>query len=161
MNLASVSKSVTAVAVLKLLSDKELSVHDKFYPIVQNQFPAHGQGVDTVRIRDLLTMKSGMVVDGTLNPPDIPPAATLAYSNATDNRNGQYWGPLSCVAAGGWISSPNELMKFLAGVRNNVALSAQTTRMMFDDNLGWYTYDGLYGQYDLAGSDALELLSAA
>jgi CubicO group peptidase (beta-lactamase class C family) len=95
ISLASVSKAITAVAVLKLLGEKGLSINDKFYPIVQSQFPQHGSGVDTVTIKDLLTMKSGMVSDGTLNPPDLwvflkqyltqglvaTPGQTYAYSN--------------------------------------------------------------------------------
>lgn len=220
MHLASVSKAITAVAVLKLLGDKGLSINDKFYPLVASQFPQHGTGVDTVTIKDLLTMKSGLVEDGTLNPPDIwaflrqylqqnlvgTPGQTydysntnftilqalidvltghggvmpdyyetyvrdhvlvpmginpqifnavpdpqvisnLAYSNSGDLRNGSYWGRLNCVAAGGWISSANELIKFLQGVRSNAVLSSATTLTMFNESLGWYTYDGIYGQY--------------
>jgi CubicO group peptidase (beta-lactamase class C family) len=71
INLASVSKSVTAVAVMKLLSDYGHAVDDPFYPLVKNQFPNVGPGVDKVTIRNLLEMKSGMVVDGTLNPANI------------------------------------------------------------------------------------------
>lgn len=220
ISLASVSKSITAVATLKLLGDKGLSIYDQFYPLVASQFPQHGNGVETVTIKDLLTMTSGMVPDGTLNPaniwtflqeylkqglvgtpgqtyaysntnftilqaiidvltghggvmpdyyetyvrdnvlvpmgidprvfnpnPDPPNVATLTYSNASDQRQGQYWGRLNCVAAGGWIASANELMKFLAGVRNQTVLSAETTAMMFNEYLGWYPYDGIYGRY--------------
>ena len=220
MSLASVSKAVTAVAVLKLLGAKGLSISDKFYPLVASQFPQHGSGIDTVSIKDLLTMKSGMVVDGTLNPtniwqflqqylmqglvgtpgqtyaysntnftilqalidvltghggempdyyetyvrdavfvpmginpqvfnanPEPASSATLTYSDASDARQGQYWGRLNCVAAGGWVASANELMKFLTGVRNNTVLASQTTLMMFNEGLGWYPYDGIYGRY--------------
>lgn len=220
LSLASVSKAITAVAVLKLLGEKGLSINDKFYPLVASQFPQHGPGVDTVTIKDLLTMKSGMVVDGTLNPtsiwdflkqyltqglvgtpgqtyaysntnftilqalvdvltghggvmpdyyetyvrdkvlvpmginpqvfsanPDPQNTATLTYSDSSDTRHGQYWGRLNCVAPGGWIASANQLMKFLTGVRNNTVLSPDTTLMMFNEALGWYPYDGIYGRY--------------
>lgn len=71
INLASVSKSITAVAVMELLSDYGHSVDDPFYPLVKSQFPNVGPGVDKVTIRNLLEMKSGMVADGTLYPANI------------------------------------------------------------------------------------------
>ena len=71
INLASVSKSITAVAVMKLLSDYGHSVDDPFYPLVKSQFPNVGPGVDKVTIRNLLEMKRGMVADGTLHPANI------------------------------------------------------------------------------------------
>ncbi len=145
-----------------------------------------------MKIRDLLTMKSGMVVDGTLfmddvdaflaaylkqglvgtpgityaysntnftilqalierlsgtpyvdfvtqnvlvpmgvntsvfNPnPDAPSVATLSYSSSSDPLPGIYWPPIQAVAAGGWISSAVELLKFAAGVREHVVLSPE------------------------------------
>jgi CubicO group peptidase (beta-lactamase class C family) len=222
INLASVSKSVTAVAVMKLLSDYGHSVDDPFYPLVKSQFPSVGPGVDKVTIRNLLEMKSGMVADGTLYPANIwtflstylkaqnvPPSApgnieaysntnftilqalidcvtghggqnpdyyvtyvsqkvltpmginlgafnataeptnsaTLSYNGASDTIHGQYWGSMACVAAGGWITSARELAKFQAGVRNNTILSPNATQLMLNGQLGWYKYDGIYGQY--------------
>lgn len=38
-------------------------------------------------------------------------------------------------------------MKFVIGVRNNTVLKPDTTRTMFLQGLGFYTYDGIYGQY--------------
>jgi hypothetical protein len=58
-----------------------------------------------------------------------------------------YWSPFQCVAAGGWVSSAKELAKFLAGVRNNTVLSPDATQRMLDGQLGWYIYNGIYGQY--------------
>jgi CubicO group peptidase (beta-lactamase class C family) len=214
IDLASVSKAVTAVAVLRLFGDKMLSVDDPFYPFLAATFPSAGPGVSTVTVRDLLTMKSGMVVDGTLflsdvdaflttylqqglvgtpgqtyaysntnftilqvlieqlsgtdyvgyvtqnvlvpmridpgvfNPnPDPPAGATLSYSSASDPLHGTYWPPIQAVAASGWVSSARELLKFLAGVRENAVLPAETTLERLNGDLGWYTYDGLYGQY--------------
>ncbi|KIN03546.1 hypothetical protein OIDMADRAFT_51506 [Oidiodendron maius Zn] len=222
INLASVSKSITAVAVLKLLSDYGHSVDDPFYPLVKSQFPSVGPGVDKVTIRNLLEMKSGMVVDGTLYPGNIwtfltaylqaqnvPPSApgnveaysntnftilqavidcvtghggenpdyyvtyvsqkvltpmginlgvfnataaptnsaTLSYSGASDTTHGQFWGSMACVGAGGWITSARELAKFQAGIRNNTVLNTDATQLMLNGQLGWYKYDGTYGQY--------------
>jgi CubicO group peptidase (beta-lactamase class C family) len=214
INLASVSKSVTAVALLKLFLDQGRSVDDNFYPFIASTYPTVGAGVATVSVRDLLTMKSGMVVDGTLfmpdvqtflstylqqglvgtrgqtyaysntnftilqtligqlsgqgyvdyvtqsvlipmginpsifNPvPDPSASATLSYSSGTDPLHGMYWPPIQAVAAGGWISSAAELIKFLEGVRSHAVLPAETTLQMLNGQLGWYVYDGLYGQY--------------
>jgi CubicO group peptidase (beta-lactamase class C family) len=222
MHLASVSKPVTAVAMLAMLSAKGLSVNDLFYPLIKSRCPQAGPGVNTVTIANLLTMKSGMVVDGTLNVTDLwaflsqylqqglvgTPGVTEAYSNtnftilqaiiailadpgnnggngidpyvnyvsnnvltpmgidtndfnavpdpantstltysANDSRQGQYWGALDCVGPGGWVSSARALLKFAIGIRNNSVLKAETTNSMFLNGYGWYTYDGIYGQY--------------
>ncbi len=66
INLASVSKTITAVAVLKLLEQKGRSVDEHFHPFIANKVPTVGQGVESVTIRNLLTMKSGMVPDFAL-----------------------------------------------------------------------------------------------
>lgn len=236
LNLASVSKSVTAVAVLKLLTDKHISIDDPFYPLVKSQIPTVGPGVSTITIRNLLQMKSGLTPDGTLFTPDIwsflrtylaaqnvpssapgnvsaysntnftilqalidvltghggtnpsyyptyvsdnvlPPmginlsifnpnpdpssTAALSYSSGTDTLHGMYWPPINCIAAGGWISSARELIKFLAGVRNNVVLAPTTTQLMLNEDLGWYTYDGVYGQYFHHNGGLLNGLSPA
>ena len=95
INLASVSKCVTTVALLKLLSHRGISIDQPFYPLVQSRCPTAGPGVNTVTIKNLLEMKSGMVVDGTLWTPNIwsflstyltqglvgTPGVTYAYSN--------------------------------------------------------------------------------
>jgi CubicO group peptidase (beta-lactamase class C family) len=224
MNLASVSKSVTAVALLKLLAATGHSVNDPFYPLIESKCPSHGSGVDTVTFANLLTMKSGMVPDGgSLHfPPgqDIwsylttylqkglvgTPGVTYAYSNTNftilqaiisllvqsgggdgiapyvqyvtsqvlvpmgidmadfnpvpdpqgqatlcyglnDTRSGSYWSQFPCVAAGGWVSSIPSILKFAIGVRNNVVLPAATTASMLLNGYGFYTYNGIYGQY--------------
>jgi len=95
LNLASVSKCVTTVALLKLLAHRGISINQPFYPFLQNQCPTAGPGVATVTFKNLLEMKSGMVVDGTLWTPNIwtflstylaqglvgTPGVTEAYSN--------------------------------------------------------------------------------
>jgi len=69
--------------------------------------------------------------------PDLLEKATLAYTNASDKSHGQYWGPMPFVGAGGWISSANEALKFLEGVRNNVVLPAPITQQMLEEEIGW------------------------
>ena len=95
INLASVSKTLTTVALLKLLSHRRISINQAFYPFLQNQCPTAGPGVAAVTFKNLLEMKSGMVVDGTLWTPNIwsflstylaqglvgTPGVTEAYSN--------------------------------------------------------------------------------
>lgn len=70
-------------------------MNDPFYPLIKSRCPQAGPGVNTVTIVNLLTMKSGMVVDGTLNVTDLwafltqylqqglvgTPGVTEAYSN--------------------------------------------------------------------------------
>lgn len=214
INLASVSKPVTAVAVLTLVRDHALALDDPFLPIIAGRLssPPH-PGLESVTLRDLLQMKSGMAPDGALwgdlwpflsdylqrglvgtpgetyaysntnftilqgliemltgrgyveyvteavlEPmgidaavfnavPDRRATATLAYSGAMDERPGQYWTALGFVAAGGWISSARELIKFLLGVRANTVLPPELTEQMFAEQLGWYAWDGVYGQY--------------
>jgi CubicO group peptidase (beta-lactamase class C family) len=58
-NLASVSKCVTTVALLKLLSHRRISINQPFYPFVQNQCPIAGPGVATVTFKNLLRARSG------------------------------------------------------------------------------------------------------
>jgi CubicO group peptidase (beta-lactamase class C family) len=56
---------------MKLLADYGHSVDEPFYPLVQTQFPIVGPGVNTVTIRNLLEMKSGMTPNGELFPDNI------------------------------------------------------------------------------------------
>jgi CubicO group peptidase (beta-lactamase class C family) len=95
INLASVSKCVTTVALLRLLAHHKISIDAPFYPLVQSQCPTAGAGVNTVTIKNLLEMKSGLVGDGTLWTPNIwtflstylqqalagTPGVTSLYSN--------------------------------------------------------------------------------
>lgn len=95
INLASVSKCVTTVALLRLLAHHRISIDTPFYPLVQSRCPTAGTGVNTVTIKNLLEMKSGLVEDGTLWTPDIwtflsnylqqplvgTPGVTSVYSN--------------------------------------------------------------------------------
>jgi hypothetical protein len=74
-------------------------------------------------------------------------SATVYYGGAADARPGMWWPTFNARAAGGWVGTANQLIKFLVGVRNNTVLSAADTAMMLNENLGWYTYDGVYGQY--------------
>lgn len=222
INLASVSKSVAAVAVMKLLNDHNISVNSAFYPYVKSQFPTVGTNVDKITIAHLLQMKSGMVPDATLyttnywdflktylaqqnvaadapgkvyaysntnftilqafvdiltghagqlpsnyptyvnenvlkpmginlavfnTQPDPRNTSALYYNGAADTQHGTYFEKIDCVAAGGWVSSARELIKFLTGVRNSTVLSVSVTYAMLEGQLGWYKYDGVFGEY--------------
>jgi CubicO group peptidase (beta-lactamase class C family) len=222
IHLASVSKCITTVALLKLLGHHKIPIDQPFYPLLQNRCPTAGSGVDTVTFKNLLEMKSGMVVDGTLSTPDLwsflssyltqglagTPGVTSAYSNTnftilqaiisilsdsagpggdgiapyvkyvtdhvlgpmgiyagnfntspgppasaalsyalSDNGPGFYWGPFDCVGCGGWVGSARELIKFLIGVREARVLDHQQTQRMFHEQLGWYLWNGVYGDY--------------
>ena len=214
INLASVSKAVTAVAVLKLFGDKKLSVDDHFYTIPRGLVPERGargghgdrpqpaddeerdgrrrlalhgrracvpgdlppagarrharqtyaySNTNFTILQALIEQLSGtdyvsyvtqkVLVPMGINPavfnpvPDPIASSTLSYSSGSDPDHGVYWPPIQAVAAGGWITSAHELLKFLEGVRSNAVLPAATTLAMLNGDLGWYTYDGLYGQY--------------
>jgi hypothetical protein len=71
-NLASVSKSVTGLAVVKLVDQKRInSIDDPFHNHVSKQTPKVPKGVKKITIRNLLQMKSGMVIDNTLSIDNI------------------------------------------------------------------------------------------
>jgi CSLREA domain-containing protein len=58
IGIGSVSKPILATAFMTL----GVSADDNFYPYFEQRFPNHGQGVDQVKIADLLTQKSGMTL---------------------------------------------------------------------------------------------------
>jgi CubicO group peptidase (beta-lactamase class C family) len=58
IGIGSVSKPILATAFMTL----GVSADDNFYPYFEQRFPIHGQGVDQVKIADLLTQKSGMTL---------------------------------------------------------------------------------------------------
>jgi CubicO group peptidase (beta-lactamase class C family) len=212
LNLASVSKSVTAVAVLRAIYVDKLiaSVDAPFYPYIEQRVPTVAPGVDHVTIRQLLTMQSGLALDQTLNfpngiwafltsflaqpmtnqagysntnftilqavldqvagdyatyvkskvlaplgvdvnlfneRPDPQASAALSYSAAGDRQPGRYFGGFDAVAAGGWIAPVGEVAKFAAGLRTGAVISLGVASQMFGESLGWYTYDGYFGQY--------------
>ena len=82
------------------------------------------------------------------NPiPDDKETATLSYYTRGDICLGQYYKQTNMVGAAGWISSVTQLGKLLTGLRNNSVLNEDITAQMFNQSLGWDTYNGLYGQY--------------
>lgn len=59
VNIASVSKTITAVAVLKLLDDAGLDTNDRIWPFLPEDWIL-GPGVTELRFRDLLGHRSGL-----------------------------------------------------------------------------------------------------
>jgi CubicO group peptidase (beta-lactamase class C family) len=222
INVASVSKCITAVAMLRLMEQHGIKITDPFYPHIKARCPTAGSGVATVTFQNLLEMKSGLVPDGTLWTPDLwaffanylqqplsgTPGVTEIYSNTnftlmqgiisllvspsnqggdgfqpyvqyvtdhvlkpmnihsavvnpvpdpvatatlsyaySDPGPGVYWSEINCVGAGGWVSSARELMKFLIGVRKDKVLNQKWSHTMFMQQLGWYEYNGVDGNY--------------
>jgi CubicO group peptidase (beta-lactamase class C family) len=95
VNLASVSKPITAVAVLTLVEEQRMSLSDPFTKYVV--FRDTPQGASRVTIRDLLRMRSGLPPDDTLESdlalteylrgylsrgPVAEPGIVYQYSNA-------------------------------------------------------------------------------
>jgi CubicO group peptidase (beta-lactamase class C family) len=94
LSLASVSKPITAVAVMTLYQRKALCLTDPFAKYLSARIKAFGLGVETVTLEHLLTMKSGLVPNATLDgklwpflteylPQDLIgiPGETSVYSN--------------------------------------------------------------------------------
>jgi len=86
LNLASVSKAVTGVALEVLLQQhSNVTLDSPFWPLIQNQVPNPNPGVKTVTLRNLATMKSGLMQEyneGPITPP-----------------NGDFWGYLNTYLA--------------------------------------------------------------
>lgn len=61
-NIASVSKTITAVAALKLLDAKKISVDEPIHPYLPPSW-SPGPNVKSITFRDLLTHRSGIVCD--------------------------------------------------------------------------------------------------
>ena len=96
INLASVSKSVTAIAYLSLYQAGILPLTSYFYPYLASRVPKVGPGADSVTAKELLNMTSAMVRDGSLKGDlwtflsaylqrglvkDATPGVTYTYSN--------------------------------------------------------------------------------
>ncbi len=64
---------------------------------------------------------------------------TYATSDLTTHATGKAWPKMTVsTSTGGWVGSVDDLMKFLIGVRDCWLLSAQTTKTMLDNLLGWF-----------------------
>jgi CubicO group peptidase (beta-lactamase class C family) len=64
---------------------------------------------------------------------------TCGYGKLGSKRPGYpfEWDCTEFVGAGGWYGSIKDLSRFLIGLRNHKVLSPATTRMMYNDMLGW------------------------
>jgi len=96
INIASVSKPVCAVAIMRLLELTPYNITTKFYDLIKSRLDGPvGNGVADVRLMDLLQQRSGLVNHATLNDDDlwpflntylkqdrINPIGTYSYSNA-------------------------------------------------------------------------------
>jgi uncharacterized protein (TIGR03437 family) len=73
MNLASVSKAITGIALeVLLVQNPTYTLDTPFWPLIQNQVPTPDPSVKVVTLRNLAEMKSGMLqqtAEGPLNPP--------------------------------------------------------------------------------------------
>jgi hypothetical protein len=220
-NLASVSKFITGAAMVKFMPLISANLDSQFWPLIQGQFPSTfqpGQGVASVTLGQLLTMKSGMEPNGALTfnsildflteylakpltaapgveqysntnftilqdvieynvvknnwgtsyvdwvtrnilrqmgiaqtvfnaTPDLYTSATLYYRDSTDCKQGAYWLAFNAVAAGGWVSSADQLLQFLVGLRSNAALTSTQVEQLLTMGLGCYAYNGKFGTY--------------
>lgn len=88
MTVASISKTVTAVGTMYLVDQGQLSLGEPFYPLIEDEFPNAGAGVDTITIRQLLTHTSGLSASncGAMASSIAAPAA----GNSFDYENVNY-----------------------------------------------------------------------
>lgn len=75
MTIASLSKPLTAVAVMRLIEETTVDLDDPFYPLISNEFdgifvtadyqflPVPGPGVETITIRNLLNHTSALTLE--------------------------------------------------------------------------------------------------
>jgi CubicO group peptidase (beta-lactamase class C family) len=175
MTVASISKPITAVAVMKLVEQKKLSLDSKFYPLIKDKFPKAGKGVENVTIRQLLNHKSGLkpgigcgdnlpnlLLQGTPWDDGIRPYENSNFCllrEVIEKVSGQnyvnyVWGDFSkTCSAYGWSASAIDLAKFLAYVRYHKVLSKPTTDQMLSEGLGWQKTVGTRGTYYQHGGD--------
>ena len=106
--LASVSKTLTAICILRLCQEGKLGLDDKVFahggPLA-DMFPGtHAAGVDNIKIKDLLTHRSGWTNSGIGDDPIFPytsrfysiknlkdRVATVVRSNSPANTPGTYY----------------------------------------------------------------------
>jgi uncharacterized protein (TIGR03437 family) len=80
--------------------------------------------------------------------PDPQQTATLGYSDANDARTGNYYGAISFVAAGGYITNVREMIKILMALRGDSILPQATVTQTLTGLLGWDgSFDGSFGTY--------------
>ena len=85
MNLASVSKAITGIALEVLLVQNPMYTLDTpFWPLIQSQVPTPDPSVKTVTLRNLAEMKSGMVQQANEGPLNPPPPYTDIWSYLTN-----------------------------------------------------------------------------
>lgn len=85
-HVASVSKPITAMAIMKLIQDGDLSLGKPFYPWIQSKYPNAGSGVDQVTIRQLLQHNSGLLPNYCGNTAESI-AANISGSSGYSNIN--------------------------------------------------------------------------
>lgn len=221
-NLASVSKFITGVAMVKFMPLVSATLDSPFWQLIHSQFPSSfqlGQGVANVTLGQLLTMKSGMEPNGALQfsslleflteyltkplvgtpgvteqysntnftilqdvieynvvlrgwgtsyvdwvtrnilapmgvdttvfnaTPDPGGTATLYYRDSADCNPGAYWGAFDAVAAGGWVSSADQLLNFMVGLRSFKVLTSAQIQQLLTLGLGCYPRTGRFGTY--------------
>ena len=95
--LASVSKPITATALMTVVEDQGLDLDAPFYPYLEAQFPVVGTGVEAVTIRQVLQHRGGLndlgygakacrpdlapVLAGIIGSDVVAAPGTYAYSN--------------------------------------------------------------------------------
>lgn len=90
---ASLAKPLCALVVARLIEDGAISLDDQAYPLIESAFPAAHESVRLIRIRDLLTHRSGFNGPGALSQFAGALAQPLAQRPGISTRyeNWNYW----------------------------------------------------------------------
>lgn len=91
IQIASVSKPITAVALLHLLEEKQISPDTKFWTILKSQFPniKPGKGVEEITIAQLLAHRSGYKF-GYVETPRLKNLAELLTQSVPEEIGEKY-----------------------------------------------------------------------
>jgi uncharacterized protein (TIGR03437 family) len=80
--------------------------------------------------------------------PDPSTSATLAYVDSSDTGTGAYFGTLSFVAAGGYITNVREMLKVLIALRGTSILPQSVVSQTLTGLIGWDgVINGNFGTY--------------
>jgi len=115
INLASVSKSVTGIALELLLLQKGISLDSPFWPFISSKVPNPHPSVKPVTLRNLVTMYSGL----PMKPPDEGPLGPPAGQDIWSYLNTYLAQPLTGTPGVTYVYN-NENFTILQGVIDQI-----------------------------------------
>ena len=96
---------------------------------------------------DVIAPENGVPPDNFSVLQDPEDTRTLGYVNGSDACSGGDLDYMTMPAAAGWISSALTFSKLMIGFRDHSVLMEDMTESTLQGELGFYTYNGRFGQY--------------